>query len=177
MVVSYKTRKTSEAWCVYSIRTHPSQPRFTDGVPCSWDDTMTDLMCHPQDYLQWVENLASSLRGASTTAPAGTAQPLPHIPACPAIPFASGACHCNGAGHSGMMDLAANLVRSLFMQHDLAGMLAGDVDADVLASPRPQRSRILHWLPSPSRCESRNHTWFSFSVFSTRMKISRPFRL
>lgn len=125
-------------------------------MTCSWDDTMTDLMCHPQDYPEWVEQLAASLRGATVPSADGTTQVLPRIPLCPAIPFAAGSCHCNGAGHSGMMQLAANLVRSLFLQHNLARMLAGDVDMDNYPPVQHQRSRILQWLPSASRYDLGN---------------------
>lgn len=107
---------------------------------------MTDLMCHPQDYQEWARALAVSLRTAASSSPDATV--LPHIPTCaPALMSASGAC-CKGAGHSGIMRLAATLVRELFVRHRLARLLTGDVDAP---SERAQ-SRRNSWLPSPNRC-------------------------
>lgn len=86
---------------------------------CSLDDTLTDLMCHPEDYNAWVNGITAALRGSS-----GKDGPLSEGPTL-RLPYMDSGCGgcAGGAGHSGAMRLAASLVKDLLRNHRLDKLL------------------------------------------------------
>eukprot|EP00892_Ulva_mutabilis_P011439 jgi/Ulvmu1/8668/UM047_0006.1 len=85
----------------------------------SLDDTLTDLMCHPEDYNTWVNGITASLRSSN-----GVADKLSEGPGLrlPRYDGGSGCCR-GGAGHSGAMRLAASLVKGVLRSHRLERLL------------------------------------------------------
>lgn len=89
---------------------------------CSLDDTLTDLMCHPEDYNKWVNDITESLRcgggGKGGKLVEGPALRLPVMQM-----DSSESCCRGGAGHSGAMRLAASLVKDLLRNRNLDRLL------------------------------------------------------
>jgi hypothetical protein len=110
-------------------------------APCSLDDTMTDLMCHPYCFDEWTAMLereckavpqlpkvSEDLPGTSTAELPGNFGPH------------AGAQPTQKAGHSGMMQLAASVVKDLARHRLLFKLLCHD-DGDASDSPQCSPSR------------------------------------
>lgn len=87
---------------------------------CSLDDTLTDLMCHPEDYSTWVNSITASLRSGNGLA--GKVGDGPGL-RLPRYDSGTGSCCRGGAGHSGAMRLAASLVKDLLRSRRLEKLL------------------------------------------------------